>query len=373
LTQNQTAFQNFGIIKLKISPRLTPIWIFIIGFGLLLLGCQDPPEASLVKAKLMLKQAANAGALRYAEEHYHSAENLLKDGWMEMARQKGRLAPFRNYHNADSLLMLAVSRAQEAAQLSQETIHSLDSLARSDRDNLREEIQTWREALDGLLENFSAEHYWADADMALQTSQTLIAKGEYEAARDAVKKGKQAVQRLEDIVAEYANEEAQGLSVWRRWVDATIANSRANGTIAIIIDKSAHKTYLVSGGKLIRTFKCDLGYNSARQKLFAGDGATPEGMYYVSQVKYSSKYYRALLINYPNAADNKRFRENKNKRIITRSSRIGSLIEIHGNGVRNEDWTNGCVALTNKDMDQLMQYAKAGTPVTIVRKSDRWP
>jgi murein L,D-transpeptidase YafK len=246
-------------------------------------------------------------------------------------------------------------------------------LARSDRDNLQAELRIWREALDGSLENFRAEHYWSAADMALKTSQALISIGEFESAREAVKNGKDALNKLEDTVAEYANEEVQKIGVWRSWINATLNESRANGSYALIIEKSSHKAYLVSGGKLVRTYNCELGYNSARQKLFSGDGATPEGMYYVTKVKYNSKFRRALLIDYPNAMDIRRFRDNKNKGIISRFARIGALIEIHGEGGKREDWTDGCVALANKDIDHLMQYALVGTPVTIVRKSDRWP
>ena len=367
------SLQVFSDFELKFPPRLIFIFILTSVICLLLSGCQDPPVSSLEKAKIALKQAADAGALRYNVDQYRLSEDLLKKGWMEMARQKGRLAPFRNYHIADSILTLANSQALEAAKLTRMAIDSLGFLARSDRDNLQAELRTWREALDGSLENFRAEHYWSAADMALKTSQALISIGEFESAREAVKSGKDALEDLENSVAEYANEEAQKIGVWRSWVDATLNESRTNGSYALIIEKSSHRAYLVSGGKLVRTYNCELGYNSARQKLFSGDGATPEGMYYVTKVKYNSKFRHALLIDYPNAMDIKRFRDNKSKGIISRFARIGALIEIHGEGGKQEDWTDGCVALSNKDIDHLMQYAQAGTPVTIVRKSDRWP
>ena len=359
--------------KLKFLRSIIIIFLSAFGLGLTILNCQEPPVASLDKAKAALKQASDAGALRYAETQYRISEGLLKKGWLEMARQKGRLAPFRNYHMADSILTLARSQALEAAIFTKNTISSLDSLARSDRDGLQQELKTWREALDGSLENFKAERYWSQADMALETSQSLISIGEFESAREAVKKGEDALAQLEDAVAEYNNDAAQKIGVWRSWVDATVNESRANASYALIIEKSSHKAYLVNGGKLLRTYNCELGYNSARQKLFSGDGATPEGMYYVTQVKYNSKFHRAILIDYPNAMDIRRFRDNKSKGIISGYARVGGLIEIHGEGGKREDWTDGCVALANKDIDHLMQYAQVGTPVTIVRKSDRWP
>jgi L,D-peptidoglycan transpeptidase YkuD (ErfK/YbiS/YcfS/YnhG family) len=90
-------------------------------------------------------------------------------------------------------------------------------------------------------------------------------------------------------------------------------------------------------------------------------------------VKRASKYYRALLLDFPNSADKQRFRENKSKGVISSRAGIGKNIEIHGSGSRNEDWTEGCVALSNADMDHLLRHVGAGTPVTIVRRSDQWP
>jgi L,D-peptidoglycan transpeptidase YkuD (ErfK/YbiS/YcfS/YnhG family) len=337
------------------------------------LACQDPPISRMDGAKAALKKAADTGALRYAEPQYRSAEKILHDGWMEMAHQNGRLAPFRNYHRADSLLALAAQKARETQQSTIETINNLDSLARSQRRDLYDELLTWRRSLDGTLEDFQAERYYGAAEFALHQADDLIRKMEYEAAWRTLQKGRVELRHLENSVAEYSDDETQKKGVWRAWVRETLERSRSGGTYAVIIDKSAHKTYLVKSGELARTYDCELGYNSARQKLFAGDGATPEGTYRVTNVKHNSKFHRALLINYPNQTDLRRLRENKTKGIISRYARAGALIEIHGEGGKNRDWTDGCVALANNDIDHLMQFVTVGTPVTIVRKSDRWP
>jgi hypothetical protein len=348
--------------------------IVLSGLFLLFLPYQHPPVTSLENAKSALKQAAKTGALRYEKQSYRSAEKLMQEGWMEMAHQNGRLAPFRNYQVADSILKLAAEIAHETDRKAGERIRYLDSLAQSERAALQNQLLLCREALDGSLANFKAEHYWTSAELSLQVSELLIAKGEYEEACQTVAKGRESLHQLIEILGEYANDEAHKINVWRRWVQETLAESRTNGTYAVIVDKKAHKAYLVRAGDLVHTYDCEVGYNSVHQKLFAGDGATPEGKYQISAVKpRGSKYYKALLINYPNALDNKRFQENKKRGIISSHARIGGLIEIHGEGGRNEDWTDGCVALTNKEMDHIMQYVTVGTPVTIVRRSDLWP
>jgi len=269
---------------------------------------------------------------------------------------------------------LAVQLAQQATRQAQEKVSRLDSLAQNERSELENELRLCREALDGgSWANFKAERYWSLAEMSLKTSELLQQQGEYEEARQTAEKGRKSVHQLVSLLAEYANDEAKNVVVWRRWVQETLNDSKANGSYAIIVDKAAHKTYLIRAGELVHTYKSELGYNSLHQKLFSGDGATPEGKYKISKVKRTSKFYRALLIDYPNQTDRNRFSENKRKGIISPYAHIGGLIEIHGNGGQNRDWTDGCVALTDKEMDHIMQYVTVGTPVTIVRRSDRWP
>jgi hypothetical protein len=334
----------------------------------------DPPLARLEEARSAIGQAAEAKALRFAPATYRAAQTSLNDGWVEMGRQNGRLVLLRDYHRADSLLELAVQMAQQAATQSGERIGYLNSTAQGEQDELEAEISAWREALNGSLVRLKAEGYLSSAWLSVETARLLMDQDEYEDALTALAKGRQSLGQLSDMLADYANDEAQEIDQWRRWVEETLAESRSRGTYAVIVDKSAHKIHLLRGGKLTRTYECELGYNSAHNKLFAGDGATPEGKYKVTLTRArGSKYHKALLINYPNDFDKRRFRENKTKGIISDHARIGGLIEIHGEGGKGEDWTEGCVALTNGDMDHLMRHVTVGTPVTIVRRSDRWP
>ena len=341
---------------------------------LLLIPGPPPPISSLEKAKLTLTQARNVGAPKYAEELYRSTERLIREGWMEMAKENGHLSPFRNYKVADSLLCLAIQTATQAAQEAKKRVFHLDSIAQNGRADLENELSLWREALNSSLVMFKASSYLSSADLSVKMSELLIDRGQYMEAFQSLADGRKSLSRLSDMLAEYTNDETKKMAVWRRWVQETLAQSRKTGTYAVIVDKVAHKAYLVRAGNLVYVYDCELGYNSSHNKLFAGDGATPEGKYEITKVKSKgSKYYKALLLNYPNPADKKRFEENKRKGIISSHARIGGLIEIHGDGGKNKDWTEGCVALTNDEMDDIMRYVTLGTQVTIVRRSDQWP
>jgi L,D-peptidoglycan transpeptidase YkuD (ErfK/YbiS/YcfS/YnhG family) len=345
-----------------------------LGLALGLGGCRKPPAALLQHAQSAMDSAAAGAALRYAEPTYRRAESTLKRGWMEMARQNGRFGPFRDYALADSLLRRALELADSAADLSRSRVDSLSSGAQAELLQLQDELRQWREALDGSLALYTAEHYWTRADLDLKNCERLIEGQEYEAALKSAAHCRQSLKRVGELLADYANDEAQQIVNWRRWVQETVAQSRTSGDYALIVNKSAHAAYLLKAGQIVHTYDCELGYNSARQKLFAGDGATPEGQYRItSERNNGSRYYKALMLDYPNAADKKRFKDNKRRGIISQRAGIGKNIEIHGAGGRGDDWTEGCVALTNEDMNHLMKFVSAGTPVTIVRRSDRWP
>ena len=79
-----------------------------------------------------------------------------------------------------------------------------------------------------------------------------------------------------------------------------------------------------------------------------------------------TKYYKAFLLDYPNDEDTARFKAEIAKGSLPASAKIGGLIEIHGNGGKGIDWTEGCVALTDREMDLVYKIVKVGTPVTIV-------
>jgi L,D-peptidoglycan transpeptidase YkuD (ErfK/YbiS/YcfS/YnhG family) len=164
------------------------------------------------------------------------------------------------------------------------------------------------------------------------------------------------------------------LALSRRMIDETIRWSRTTDSTALVVVKTDRRAYVVRDGRIISKYPVELGYRSWRQKLRSGDGATPEGTYRITQWRnHGSRYYKALVINYPNDSDRRRFEKNRKTGVIPRGARIGGNIEIHGEGGRGRDWTEGCVALANRDMDSLMNQMRVGDRVTIVRDADGWP
>jgi murein L,D-transpeptidase YafK len=134
------------------------------------------------------------------------------------------------------------------------------------------------------------------------------------------------------------------------------------------VDKDAHQVVLYRAGRVHCVYDAELGWNNVGDKRTQGDGATPEGHYRVTEMKSRgrSRYHKALLLDYPNAEDVRNLAALEASGAVPRGTRPGGLIEIHGEGGRGKDWTDGCVAVTNAQMDELFTLVGVGTPVTIV-------
>ncbi|SRR6266568_2332331 len=135
---------------------------------------------------------------------------------------------------------------------------------------------------------------------------------------------------------------------------------------SILILKKEHRLELLSQGKVIRSYKVALGQGGLAPKEREGDARTPEGRYVIDASYPNSAYHRALHISYPNAEDR--------KRTAKLGVSPGGAIMIHGlpNGKgwvgashRLYDWTLGCVAVTDQEIDEIWNLVPVGTPVEI--------
>jgi hypothetical protein len=158
------------------------------------------------------------------------------------------------------------------------------------------------------------------------------------------------------------------LRLWQDWVDETIKASRASGSAAVVVDKLARRCALIQQGRVVDLYAAELGRNGLADKLYEGDNATPEGRYRVTvkRDRGSTRFYRALMLDYPTEEDRREHALARRHGRVPRGRGVGGLIEIHGHGGQGFDWTNGCVALRNRDMDLLFAAVEVGTPVTIV-------
>ncbi len=134
----------------------------------------------------------------------------------------------------------------------------------------------------------------------------------------------------------------------------------------IAVHKKARTLDLIGNGKVLRSYKIALGGEPLGPKTCQGDHRTPEGLYVVDARNSASKFHRALHVSYPNTDDRRRAAQ-------ARCSPGGDIM-IHGlpngygfvgAGHRLKDWTDGCIAVTDQEIEEIWKLVPNGTPLEI--------
>jgi L,D-peptidoglycan transpeptidase YkuD (ErfK/YbiS/YcfS/YnhG family) len=180
----------------------------------------------------------------------------------------------------------------------------------------------------------------------------------------------QAVQ-LSSELSRYADKEQ--VARWRAMVRRAVDWSRRHQAEAVVVVKAERQLTLYKNGRAVLSYRpVRLGFNGVQEKRYEDDGATPEGDYRIvrKRDRGQTEFHRALLLDYPNADDLRRFRAARKAGSIPADARIGGNIEIHGEANRQFSETLGCLMLSNRQMDALYRGVEVGTPVTIVGAVD---
>jgi murein L,D-transpeptidase YafK len=149
------------------------------------------------------------------------------------------------------------------------------------------------------------------------------------------------------------------------------ARSSSKPVDELRIDKSDHKLELYAGGTVVKSYKVAIGSGGSGPKRMEGDKVTPVGTYRVTG-RFKGLFHQFLVVSYPNEEDKRRFAELKQRGLVPSGRSAGFGIGIHGvghkewNGVHKEsDWTHGCVALDDSEIDEVASLVKDGTRIVI--------
>jgi lipoprotein-anchoring transpeptidase ErfK/SrfK len=334
----------------------------------ILSGRTTPPIALAQAAQQALSDARSADAGRWATDELRAAEAAFRAAQAEQRKQEVRLLPTRDFRAAAAMWEGATQAAEHARTL------AMTYVGRA-RNDAREALSSAAEALRGAQAFGEAMHLAAAerralqrASLAQQEAQHLYDAGDFVAAATRARAADEMARHVGAGAANLASRytDSELLARWQRMARDTIDWSKRAGRPAIVVYKEKHRLMLYDDGRLVRVYACDLGSSAVNDKMLSGDNATPEGKYKVLRKRTDSIYKLALLLDYPNADDRAQFERLKRERRIPKSARIGGLIEIHGDGGRGDDWTQGCVALSNQDMRDLFDRVAVQTPVTIV-------
>ena len=351
------------IIILAVILALVPVIIIM-----LIRLVPQPPQEEVEDARIALSEAVSNNADTYTKKLYREAKSFYDSAMIKWQEENKRFIYFRNYEEVVRLADLSARKARQAAKISRNSEVDLNIFLKQKIENLNNIVGQ----IDKIFTSYplSAE-VWnriSRGKMLLKESEVAYRKGQYAQSKVKVADSEllltDSYEKAKTNLKEYFN----SYPVWKNWVDRTIRESRQNQNYSIIIDKYSRKCLVYHGGTKKYEYHVELGKNWVGDKRVKGDKATPEGMYKIVK-KFGSnktKYHKALLINYPNETDREEFKKEIAKGTLPRSAKIGSLIEIHGDGGRGVDWTEGCIALTDSEMDVVYKIAMEGTPVTIV-------
>ncbi len=323
-----------------------------------------PPEAE--QAKEQENELWRAGAPVYATEEYGQYLASLRLAKDKLIKEKAKFGWFRDYKDVQAEFRAVLNRGQAILQSVQEE-KSLTSRNLSEQvEALRERTQRIRKLILTINETHLVRRSLAQAEVTLMETEVLLDKEKYADLNRKIKLIQyhlsQAEEAVFSLLARYADE-AQ-VETWRRWASEAIGESRKKGTTAIVIAKLERTLTVYKEGKVEAIYNIGLGKYGLSDKLYAGDEATPEGMYKIIKKLPQSRFYKALLLDYPNERDKKEFSQAKRRGLIPGHAGIGGLIEIHGGG--EDSLTGGCIAVEDSVMDKLFSEVTIGTSVTIV-------
>lgn len=143
-------------------------------------------------------------------------------------------------------------------------------------------------------------------------------------------------------------------------------------SVLLLVDKSKYCVQVYYKKRMVRAYKAVFGPNPKQNKIMEGDRNTPEGWFKIANKNPNSKYDKFMLLNYPNDSAISRFNRLKASGTLPASARIGGSVGIHGIWKGGDDmiemgvgWTDGCIALKNRDIEELFALVGVGTRVYI--------
>lgn len=326
------------------------------------------PLLEITEARRQIFNAKKVNASKYASALLEKANMHYDSAMVEWHNQNKKIVFLRNFSKAYEYSDSAKSHAIGAINLSLSTSKEL-----------KKDIARKMTAFDKRLKDYSQLYAlvplgdklineFVKSKMLHQEGAQAFYSGNYRVALEKMTTAEEDLDRIIQYSKNTLESYFEAHPDWVSWSAQTIELSKRNKTTCVLVDKFAREALVYKNGTLIQKYDIELGTNWIGNKNSQGDKSTPEGLYKIIEKKQGAqtKYYKALLLNYPNEEDKKRFALNKQLGQIRSNAKIGGLIEIHGNGGKGADWTEGCIALPDQLMDKLYATCSVGTPVTIV-------
>jgi len=225
--------------------------------------------------------------------------------------------------------------------------------------NEQKDYQKSLECFQKLIKDYPESRYRRDSEMMVFQIGNVILKDRTIAAQQA---------QIDTSQQEVRAKRIEILALQKRIeaLEQKVFALRREPVDRVLIEKKERRLTLLARGEVIKTYKIALGGNPSGPKERQGDNKTPEGVYVIDSRNRTSAYHLSLHISYPNEKDRKRARE--------LGVSPGGDIMIHGlkngyswvgNSHAGADWTRGCIAVTDEEIEEIEKLVPDGTAVEI--------
>lgn len=342
---------------------LAAVLVLSVGIG----GCgKAPVPAEVDHAPAMVEELRGAGAPTYLPDDFSTFQRNVANSELKLALEKERFFLLRDFKPIYAEFVQAAVDGKALSARVEEAKKSRANKIKCAIEEWRGKVETVKALTNIMNEGRLARRSLTKSEIFIDDASEALEKGDYATAELKLANvgiyHAAAEKSISKVVFRYLDP-AQ-IERWRRSAESVVAESARSGGIALVVLKLDRKLLIYKSGKLISTYPIGIGTNGLADKLYMGDKATPEGRYTITKKVPNSRYYRALLINYPNEEDRQRFAAAKKRGLVPRGRGIGSLVEFHGGGP--DSVTEGCISLDNNTMDKLYAIAGVGTPIAIV-------
>ncbi len=284
-----------------------------------------PPAEKVEYAREALSQAGKDRADTYSKKLYTEAKAFYDSAMVNWQRQNSRFIYFRDYEKVLMFAEMSIEKAEKAAENSISSTTSLKVRVRQKIDTLNDLVTEINDLFTTYPLTAETRNRISEGKMLLKEAEIIYKKGQYLQANRKITDSEYLLTNSYENAKTNLKEYFRSYSTWKNWVAKTINESKKNRNYSIIIDKFSRKCFVYQNGVKKLEFTAELGKNWVGDKRIKGDKATPEGMYKVTKKLdgKSTKYYKALLIDYPNDEDKEKFKAEIARGSLPASAKIG--------------------------------------------------
>lgn len=361
------AFHIYRKKKFFFTIGLLILLLFLIA-GVISFFSQKPPIEKIEAGRKAIAEAIKEEANIYSLPELTIAKKNWEEAMNEWKENNSKTPIIRNYEKTESLANLAIENAIKARENAIKRKNELRKEIGKSIATLRVSVNYIETVKEKLPSNHNVWKKFTPAVLKLDEVESAFNRNDFTSAKKNLESLTYSIEEIKRQTIELLDNYFSSYPDWLK-LDAEMRQwSKINGSVSLLVDKFSRKCIVYKSGKKVKEFNVELGVNWLGNKIQKGDRATPEGKYSITSKNRGRNtiYYKALLINFPNTADRQRFNLLKANGNIPKSAIIGGLIEFHGGGGKGIDWTDGCIALANRDMDNLYALCSVGTPIAIV-------